>query len=336
MSKLSLLHAHGNYNGVFLVDGSPRRLNLTGAKLRLFVRTLCDRKGLFGADGMYFVDRSSAVARAWYFNSDGSSAEYCGNGLRCVGRLLLESTKQEEVEVLSGSARFRIQLLPPSPGGVHNVAVTSTSPLSFLSFDTPIATLADDLRFSSLLAPNPHLVAFMRHVDDVRLAEVAQAANRLPAFPDGVNTSFVMPSDDDGRDFYVRTYERGAGSTPSCASGAVAAAATLVRLGHAPTSERLQIRNNGGPLQVTIDSRDDGLYATQSGNATYVYKVEATLSEILEKTFSDGSIVETYADETLASDSLWDKNAVHLRSLGAASNLTDSPPALGPSQLTNA
>ena len=83
-----ILNAHGSKNDIFVTAMTPRDF-ASEAELRSFVRRLCDRTGPFGGDGIYFYDARPQVPEAWFFNPDGSSAEFCGNGMRCLGRVIL-------------------------------------------------------------------------------------------------------------------------------------------------------------------------------------------------------------------------------------------------------
>jgi len=75
-----ILNAHGSKNDIFVVPMTPRDF-ASDEDLRGFVRRLCDRAGPFGGDGIYFYDAGPRVPEAWFFNPDGSSAEFCGNGM---------------------------------------------------------------------------------------------------------------------------------------------------------------------------------------------------------------------------------------------------------------
>ena len=84
-----ILNAHGSLNDIFVAELTPGDF-ASDTDLRAFVRNLCDRDGPFGGDGVYFYDAAPAVPEAWFFNPDGSAAEFCGNGMRCLGRVILD------------------------------------------------------------------------------------------------------------------------------------------------------------------------------------------------------------------------------------------------------
>src|SRR5258706_464404 len=89
-----ILNAHGSRNDIFVVPMTPRDF-ASDDDLRAFARRLCDRAGPFGGDGVYFYDAAPRVPEAWFFNPDGSSAEVCGDGMRCLGRVVLPLAPEE-------------------------------------------------------------------------------------------------------------------------------------------------------------------------------------------------------------------------------------------------
>src|SRR5260370_40573382 len=80
-----ILNAHGSKNDIFVTALTPRDF-ASDEDLRAFARRLCDRTGPFGGDGVYFYDAAPRVPQAWFFNPAGSSAEFCGNRMRCPRR----------------------------------------------------------------------------------------------------------------------------------------------------------------------------------------------------------------------------------------------------------
>ena len=93
-----ILNAHGSLNDIFVTELTPGDF-ASETDLRAFVRRLCDRRGPFGGDGVYFYDASRTVPEAWFFNPDGSAAEFCGNGMRCLGRVILDRRGAETAEI---------------------------------------------------------------------------------------------------------------------------------------------------------------------------------------------------------------------------------------------
>lgn len=285
---MKITKAHGALNDVVLVPTASSSIGDSQSVAR-FVRDLCDRTGRVGADGVYFIDSRSTAATAEYFNSDGTSAEYCGNGLRCVGRWLMDSSADSTVEVVSGGVTFSVSEAQPSDGESRRVSVGSRLAIHPMRsawdgepiYGRAIPGLAEDLTFYGLAVPNPHIVALVDEFDEAQLTRVAEYVNSSPElFPQGVNVSFVLPVDMDGTDFFVRTFERGAGLTPSCASGATAAAVVLAMTSTVPWKVPMMIHNRGGVIEVRVYSTERGYFAEQTGNATFLEDFDLDLASL--------------------------------------------------------
>src|ERR1700759_5746154 len=95
----------------------------SGDDLRAFVRRLCDRSGPFGGDGIYFYDATPRIPEAWFFNPDGSSAEFCGNGMRCLGRVVLDRRGPDAAVIRSGQAEYTVRRASTTGEGVRQIAL---------------------------------------------------------------------------------------------------------------------------------------------------------------------------------------------------------------------
>src|SRR4029079_18949787 len=93
------------------------------AGLRVVVRRLCDRAGPFGGDGIYFYDAAPQIPEAWFFNPDGSSAEFCGNGMRCLGRVVLDPRGGGGAVTRSGQAEYPVLRAAATPEGVRQISL---------------------------------------------------------------------------------------------------------------------------------------------------------------------------------------------------------------------
>lgn len=197
----------------------------------------CDRATGIGADGVLLVGPStSADVRMRIINADGSEAEMCGNGVRCVARYLNErdGVRTATVETLAGPIgtsvlaadpyRIAVEMGEPRIGEPHDVAGFRATPVDL---------------------GNPHVVIRVADVDAVDLPVVGPRIERDPRYPHGTNVHFVAR---DGDGFRVRHWERGAGATQACGTGAVAVAAVLIAAGEA--SSPLALRVPGGVLEV--------------------------------------------------------------------------------------
>lgn len=215
------------------------------------VRALCDRHFGVGADGVLKVDLVGGIVTMGYWNADGSAAEMCGNGLRCVARLAVDRGLVAEgefvVETPAGPKRvhvgseIRVDLGVPVVGGI-----VSNGGQFFRTVDVG----------------NPHAVL---EVDDVANAPVATVGPAVQsAFPEGANVEFVRIEADH---VDMRVWERGVGETLACGSGIVAAAAIARRNGG---GDEIVVSMPGGTGRVEF--REGGAWLV--GPAEYVFEGE--------------------------------------------------------------
>ena len=285
-----LIKAHGNLNDVLLIPSPPEIRFASVDERAEFVRGACDRNGLLGADGVYFLDMAADVPEAEYFNSDGTPSEYCGNGMRCVGRWVMDQLGSDEALVKSGEYSFEVSRVPEVDPGVQRVKVRALAPVRYMSEAVDglalrgavIPDYDPSLRLSAISAPNPHLVAIVDEFDDDRLRFVGGLANTdRTRFPEGINTSFIIPMRDAADSYFVRTYERGVGITPSCASGSIASAVHLVAEGFVAEKSVVSIHNAGGTIDIVVRERDGEYLVDQTGNASFVYRTTVEADDVL-------------------------------------------------------
>jgi diaminopimelate epimerase len=267
-----LVKTHGSLNEIFAAQARPESFG-SDAELRAFVRRVCDREAWTGgSDGIYFFDASTPNAQAWFFNPDGSPAELCGNGLRGLGRLILDQRGTDTEVVASGGRQYTIRRADSTPEGVRQVQLE----LPEISFAPAPAGPFDG--YTAVTVPNPHVISVVSRYSEPDLIEAGQRA--ADWFPEGANVSFLLPLDEAGQsaqapEVFVRTFERGAGLTPSCGSGVVASRAAYSRVTGLDPRARVAVRNAGGVAAATIRVRDGAWLPVLEGNATVVYRAEA-------------------------------------------------------------
>lgn len=200
------------------------------------VRGLCDRRLGIGADGVLSVDSRPGMV---YWNADGSAAEMCGNGLRCVARYSVDRGW--------------------SPAGQWFAIATAVGERRALVADTKVTVELGTVKIGGTLSiggrtfheasiGNPHAVALVDDPDLVELAREGQAVSSDAAFPEGANVEFVKVEAPDR--IRMRVWERGVGETLACGSGIVVAAAVAV--GSAP--ERVRVEVPGGLAEVYFEN----------------------------------------------------------------------------------
>ena len=228
-----IVKTNGTRNEFVLVDA---RLTPVSDPVA-FARRVCDPAQGLGADGVLLIEPSERYdARMRIINADGSEAEMCGNGMRCVARYLDEHEGRAEatVETLAGPIATRIIARAP-----YEVAVEMGEP----RIGAP--HLVAGFRAVPVDLGNPHVVICVDDVDAVDLATVGPRIEHDARYPSGTNVHFV--SGEDGRR-RVRHWERGAGATQACGTGAVAVAAVLIAAGAATSPVTLHVP--GGVLTV--------------------------------------------------------------------------------------
>jgi diaminopimelate epimerase len=229
------MHGLGN---CFVVTDDVRCRLPAGIDLPALARRVCDRNTGVGADGLIVVGRTAkADLRMSIFNEDGSEAEMCGNGVRCVARYAVDEglTDRAELRVDTRAGIIHTRLVDGDRVEV-DMGPPRVSP--------PV--VVGGRAFTIVSMGNPHAVAF---VDDLAFDWRAEGerVERAPSFPDRTNVEFVRilgPREAD-----VKVWERGCGETLACGTGACAVAAAGAvegKLDRAPVTIRLP----GGPLDV--------------------------------------------------------------------------------------
>lgn len=206
------------------------------------VAAWCDRRRGIGADGLLVVtplgrDR----VRMQYWNADGSPAEMCGNGLRCVGRYAVAEGLVPGPDLIVETA------VGERPVRVGDTAVRALVG-EFAESSIPPFDLAG-YHLVSVSMGNPHAVAFVDDCYAVPVAAVGPIVEGDPHFPERTNVGFATVVS--SRRLDLRVWERGSGETLACGSGAAAAAALAHRRGL--TGPKVTVMLPGGPLEVEVE-----------------------------------------------------------------------------------
>jgi diaminopimelate epimerase len=238
MMEMEFKKMHGLGNCFVVTDDVRGRLP-AGIDLSALSRRVCDRNTGVGADGLIVVRRSpSADLRMSIFNEDGSEAEMCGNGVRCVARYAVDEglTDKTELRIDTRAGEIRTRLVSGDRVEVDMGAPRLGSP----------NVVEGGRAFTIVSMGNPHAIAF---VDDLAFDWRAEGerVEHAPSFPDRTNVEFVQILG--RREAEVKVWERGCGETLACGTGACAVAvagAVEGRLDRAPVAIRLP----GGTLDV--------------------------------------------------------------------------------------
>ncbi|MCQ6277771.1 diaminopimelate epimerase [Bacillus sp. EB600] len=287
--QINLIKGHGSGNDFLLIDEISNPYSFSEEERAKLAVLLCNRNTELGADGILFVMKSehkNAKGRMRVFNADGSEASMCGNGLRLVARYISEMFHLNEAVVETMRADLKVSEQPDLYPEVATYQV-QISPVSFQLTDLPlllnketlineqIEALSNQLSFTALAVPNPHLIALVE-ADQLQtniqkqISEKVNGPNEL--FPDGVNVSFVK-SINQGT-IYVNTFERGVGFTNACGT-AMSASSLVTCLNELNKFDSvINVYNNGGKVQCVVHKIDGSFSIDLIGNATYLYKAD--------------------------------------------------------------
>ncbi|MEQ1590411.1 MAG: diaminopimelate epimerase [Gallionella sp.] len=274
---LKFTKMHGAGNDFVVLDGTRQKIDLSSEQMRL----LADRRFGVGCDQILLVEKPShtnADFRYRIFNADGGEVEQCGNGARCFMRFVYDNKLTSKREI---TVETQCGLIVPRLEEDGRVTVNMGAPIfeamripftdSSGAISEPLEVAAQTLQISAVSMGNPHAVQV---VDDIELAPVATLGALIenhPRFPNRVNAGFMQIRD--RHHIKLRVYERGAGETLSCGTGACAAAVVGIRRGLLDSP--VNVATRGGMLSIAWQNSDSPVLMT--GPATTVFSGEINL-----------------------------------------------------------
>jgi diaminopimelate epimerase len=301
--RIAFTYGHGSGNAFPIVDA--RALALTEADWAAVARALADRAGPVGSDGLLLLTQGTDLAAFGFrmFNSDGSEAETCLNGLRLVARRGFAALGVEAATVSLKTSTAEVARDAELAPGVFTVRERAGPagldagawPLAGVErvIEAPVAQLGPRL-FTAVAMPNPHLVSFVEAVDEAELLGLWAACEVAPEWlPNRANVSFVRVTEDG---LFVRTAERGVGLTDSCGSAMAASTYAAALTGRVPFGREIVVRNRGGLVRAQADA--DAM-VTLSGNATFEWEGEAEI-DLAAARVTGVTVVRRFEDEARA------------------------------------
>lgn len=304
--RLRFIKCHGSGNDFPLIDA--RGLDLREDDWPRLARVLADRAGPVGGDGMLLLTDAGAPDSIGFrmFNSDGSEAETCLNGVRCVARAGLEGSGRERATVRLIGSTAKVARADDIAPGVYTIEERAgPALLNAAAFpihgegerviDRQLARLPSARAFTAVAIPNPHLVAFVDAVDEGELVEVGLACEAAPDWlPNRANVSFVEVRAPDT--IFVRTHERGVGLTNSCGSAMAASTFAAGVTGRVPFGTTVTVLNRGGLVRARAAA--DGT-VTIHGNATWEWEGDVEV-DLVRETASGLRVLRQFDDEVAA------------------------------------
>ena len=229
-----------------------------------FARALCDRHYGIGADGLILICPSKVSDfKMEIYNSDGSVAGMCGNGIRCLGKYVydygLTGKETLSIETKSGIRNMHLQIRDGKACGAmvdmgvprlnaHSIPILSEKDLVI---NDPIEVQEKNYRMTGISMGNPHAVIFSEEINGIPLEETGRKLEFHPRFPERANIEFCHVTARDRME--IRVWERGVGETLACGTGACAAVVASVL--NDLTDEEVIVKLLGGELSVRWDRK---------------------------------------------------------------------------------
>ena len=245
-----------------------------------------DRHFGIGSDGLILISPSAiADFRMNIYNADGSQAEMCGNGIRCVAKYVydygLTDKTEISVETLAGIKYLRLQV---ENGKVASVEVNMGAPIlepkeiPVAVEESPVVNVPVEVKgkiyhMTCVSMGNPHAIIFINNVKDLDIAAIGPYFENHTVFPKRTNTEFVEVLD--RNTVNMRVWERGSDETLACGTGACAT--TVACILNDKTENEVTVHLLGGDLKIRWDREANQVYMT--GPATVVFDGEITLPD---------------------------------------------------------
>ncbi len=264
---------HGTGNDFVVIDAISQKIELDPQQIRF----IADRHVGIGCDQLLLVEASTtADFRYRIFNADGNEVEQCGNGARCFARFVhdrqMSNKKSLCVETLGGTIHLQIT-------ADNQVTVDMGEP-RFSPTDLPFISSSGDnasnhytleidgkqIVIGIASVGNPHAVIVVEDLTTAPVATLGPAIGRDPSFPEGVNVGFMQIVSRDH--IRLRVFERGAGETQACGTGACAAVAIAHQRGELDNNVTVEL--TGGTLAISCSNSTNTLQ--MSGPTTHVFE----------------------------------------------------------------
>lgn len=279
--SLNFTKYHGLGNDFILIDNRHQSQPIITPEQAI---KMCDRHFGIGADGVIFAlpSQENSLYTMRIFNSDGSEPEMCGNGIRCLAKFITELEGQEKkgqiypIHTLAGIITTKIEengQVKVDMGKPELLAQNIPTTLAAAGekvINLPLTVLNQEWLVTCVSMGNPHCITFVKDVAAIDLENIGSMFEHHPAFPKKINMEFVEVVN---RNYLkMRVWERGAGITLACGTGACASLVATVLNGLGDRQATVELP--GGCLQIEWSEIGDRLYMT--GEATKVFTGELT------------------------------------------------------------
>ena len=259
---------HGLGNDYIYIDmTNKQKNNIEENELPKIARFLSNRHFGIGGDGIILIEKSEiADFKMRIFNSDGTEAEMCGNGIRCFAKYIYENglTKRENLKIETLAGIKEIKLIKNDKNKIEKIEVNMGIPK--IEEKIRLKILDKEFEITNISMGNPHAVIFVDNVEKVDLEKYGPAIENNKYFPNRTNVEFVEILDKNL--VKMRVWERGAKETYACGTGACA----TVVAGYINNlnKRKVKVLLKGGELEINWKEKTNEIYMT--GIATEVFK----------------------------------------------------------------
>lgn len=272
---------HGLGNDFILIDNRQSNEPILTSEQAV---KLCDRHFGIGADGVIFAlpaESPDTDYKMRIFNSDGSEPEMCGNGIRCLARFLAhlhasgQETQKYQIDTLAGIMTLQLQ-----PDGQVTVDMglprlsAAEIPTTLVAADKkaiaqPLEVAGQTWSVTCVSMGNPHCITFVDDVAEISLETIGPQFEHHPAFPQRTNTEFIQVVAPDY--LKMRVWERGAGITLACGTGACASLVAGVLTGRCDRLATIELP--GGRLKIEWSESNQRIYMTGPAERVFTGKI---------------------------------------------------------------
>lgn len=273
MGKLEFTKMHGIGNDYIYIDVAKNRdlkEIFTRYSIGALVRYLSNRNFGIGGDGVIFIEKSMiADFKMRIFNSDGTEAEMCGNGIRCFAKYIYDQKLTEKdilkIETLAGIKEVKKEkhILEPSKETIEQYVVNMGKPI--ISGNLSISVLDKNIQLTKILIGNPHAVIFTKDIENIPIKKYGPLIENHKYFPQKTNVEFVEILENNL--IKMRVWERGSGETFACGTGSCAA--VVAGVSNNLIKRDVKVLLKGGELDINWDKKTNNIY--MKGIATKVY-----------------------------------------------------------------
>ncbi|KAF3982288.1 MAG: diaminopimelate epimerase [Methylococcales symbiont of Hymedesmia sp. n. MRB-2018] len=274
---ISFTKMHGLGNDFVVIDAINQQISLSSEQIRF----IADRHFGVGCDQLLLVippDTASADFKYRIFNADGSEVGQCGNGARCFARFVRDKKLSDKSEIIVDTHSGQLVLRFGQDGLISvNMGIPRHSPKEIplniekevLFYSIPIN--AENIRFGAVFMGNPHAVIEVDNIDLVAVSELGVVLEGHAFFPEHANIGFMQVIN--RQHIKLRVYERGAGETLACGSGACAAAVIGIEQ-QLLDKQDIQVDQPGGSLIINWQGRGQPVIMKGSADSVFEGKIE--------------------------------------------------------------